>query len=48
MKTIIKGAEVLRVKDEEAYQKVTKEGYKYCPKSEFKGTKTQPKKEIKK
>jgi hypothetical protein len=47
MKTIKKENSILRVSDGEAYDKVKKEGYEYCPKSEFKGTKMQPKKETK-
>jgi hypothetical protein len=46
MKTIKKESSIIRVSDNEAYDKVRNEGYQYCPKSELK--KTQPKKEIKK
>ena len=36
MKTVKKGKEVRRVKDKAALNMTTKEGWKYCPKSEYK------------
>jgi len=36
MKTITKNGEYFRVSEKEADQKVTKQGYKFAPKSEWK------------
>lgn len=36
MKTVKKGKEVRRVKDKAALNMTTKEGWSYCPKSEYK------------
>ena len=36
MKCIRKHGEIRRVKDKEAIEKVTKHGWEYCPKSEWK------------
>jgi hypothetical protein len=47
MKTVKKGEEVKRVKNEDAPGMV-KDGWKYCPKSEYKKTRVMPKVESKK
>ena len=36
MKTVKKGKEIRRVKDKAALNMTTKEGWKYCPKEEYK------------
>lgn len=36
MKTIVKNGEYLRVKEDEANLKVSKQGYKFVPKSQWK------------
>ena len=42
MKTIKKNKELKRVKDDIAEQMVRNEGWKYCPKSEWKDSKPRP------
>jgi hypothetical protein len=42
MKTIKKGTEIKRVKNKEA-EKLTKQDWKYCPKSEYKKQKKEEK-----
>jgi len=36
MKCIKNGNKIERVSDEEAHKRVTKQGWKYCPKAEYK------------